>query len=196
MRSLTHFDICYSTKGLLYHREYVQTWEVAEPLPVSIVEVYLDLYTQRERWRGPSGSMLCQQCWKEREEGGWKKWKNYYLMWRSFHKNVFISVFYNCFLINMLYASNETHLSFICCFIFGWGVAFRARFIFGSTTANGFNLRGLYYCLGMPACYLQPPPPPGHACSSCSAVLMKDYLLVFSIRSGVRWRRRTEGEKH
>lgn len=32
-----------------------------------------------------------------------------------------------------------------------------------------------------------------HACSSCSVVLMKDYSLMFSIKSGVSWRRR-EGE--
>lgn len=68
---------------------------------------------------------------------------------------------------------------------------------FGSKTASGFNLRGLYYqkrmfseCLPVTYNPLQAV----HACSACSVVLMKDYSLVFSIKHGVsRWRKR-EGE--
>lgn len=108
--------------------------------------------------------MLCQHWRKEREEGGWKKRKNDYLMWRSFHKNVFLSVFYNCFLINMLLASviQRRHIChlFVALF-FDWGFAFLARFIFGSTTTNVFNLRGLYYWGRMfgNACLLLTTPP-------------------------------------
>lgn len=38
-------------------------------------------------------------------------------------------------------------------------------------------------CFRMSASYLQPPP--GHACSPCSVVLMKDYSLMFSIKNRV-----------
>lgn len=50
-------------------------------------------------------------------------------------------------------------------------------------------------CFRMSASYLQPPP--GHACSPCSVVLMKDYSLMFSIKNRVSLEKgeRREGEE-
>lgn len=60
-----------STRGLLFHWECLQTWEVAEGLPVSNLEVYsvqtYILWESIERWRGswhcgPSGFLLQLCC--------------------------------------------------------------------------------------------------------------------------------------
>lgn len=151
-----------STRGLLSHWEYVQTWEVADPLPLSILEVYsVQNYILWEReveretlwaFRVYAWAVLCQQCAKEKEgRGGWKKREQNTTSSGedSDSKKVFISIFYNlvllCAFINMLYFFWFKGEAFVNSFIFGWGVAFLAWLIFRSTTASGFNLRGLYY---------------------------------------------------
>lgn len=154
---------------LLHHWDDVQTWEVAELLPESILEVYLvQTYTLGGRGRGGDGVgivglegpcmdyAVSAMCSGEREKGGWKKGRNTTSSGDDLAKHSYIFLFCNFLLylqhspvvsgfINLLllfvWFTGET---FVNSFIFSWGTAFLAQLIFGSKT-SGFNLRGLYY---------------------------------------------------
>lgn len=204
MRSLTHFDICfpqevYYSAGSTSKPEKVLShflcpyWKFIQCEPI-----HSERAVERESalwaFRVHARAVLCQQ---REGRGGWQKRKIQPQVDTISQKQIafFIPVFLSApllfllLLICLIFFCFKGKI-FVNSFIFSWGVTFLDQLIFGSKTASGFNLRGLYYQKRMFSACL-PVTSPSRACMH--VVLMKDYSLMFSIKSGVSQRRR-EGE--
>lgn len=165
-RSLTHFDIC-SPQEVYYPTETMSKpekllnhflcpyWKFIQCKPI-----YSEREREVEREEASLGCAVSAMCQGEKGKRRMEKEKNTTSSGDFFTKkyNFLYSLQLLSSILAFLCAQWLFRLLLICfiffrfkgetfvnSFIFSWGVAFLARLIFGSKTASGFNLRGLYY---------------------------------------------------
>lgn len=127
-------------------------------------------------WGGVGGGQDLSLCCAIFQRS--KRDRNFFFL----QKVVSISILCGCFLFKysyFLYLHDFAgkHLSTL---ILSRVVTFLAWLIFGSKTASGFNLQGLYYEKRMSSKCLPSPynPTPGHACIQCVLWYPKERLLL------------------
>lgn len=173
------------TSGLFSHWEYVQTWEVAELLPVSILEVYsLPARTpkkkMRQRWSVGFRSGLCcvSKMPKERAKREVEKSIFYFILKCFLYLSITqcpVVVFAVCNLLLFFTNSTGKHFSivlflgccfFVFCFFFFFGADESRSLLDLFLGTSGFNLWRLYYKKRMLSkCLLVTYTPlPEHAC--------------------------------
>lgn len=202
------------TSGLFSHWEYVQTWEVAELLPVSILEVYsLPARTpkkkMRQRWSVGFRSGLCcvSKMPKERAKREVEKSIFYFILKCFLYLSITqcpVVVFAVCNLLLFFTNSTGKHFSIVlflgCCFFVFCFFFFLELMSHVLCLTYFWEQVVLIYgdfitrkeCFLNASLLLTPPFQNTHACTLCSVVIMKKHFLVFSIKSRSLGRKRSE----